>query len=135
MTIVHRPLRAPVEPEEKGDDPEQLTRLLALCASCPRTPTRSTGTCNGLWDNLAPWQEGTLGGILKDSVNGKFYGVTCDHGVRLGKTVEDRSGASTAIDASNESDIDPRRILRHSRVTNSIPADYSMALKPAATRV
>jgi len=99
MTIVHRPLRAPEEAGAKADDQEQLIQLVRLLTESPiavrveeRPPARLAHT-GGYGISVAGGKSGTLGGVVRDLVNGKSYGLTCDHVVGSGKAIHDASGA------------------------------------------
>ena len=99
MTIVHRPLRAPDEVGSKTDDQEQLARLVTLLTESPvavrveeRPPARLAYP-RGYGISVPSGKSGTLGGVVKDLVNRKSYGVTCDHVAGSGKSIQDASGS------------------------------------------
>lgn len=95
MTIVHRPLRAPKSPE-RNEDAEALRELVLLIRESnlasvrieERPPARLS-LAGGDKISVGGTRSGTFGGLLRDSVGSREYGVTCAHVAGTGDTVSD----------------------------------------------
>lgn len=98
MTIVYRPLRAPVKGE--GDDLEALRQLVALVHEynlgirLEERPPARLALAGGDKIVVGGTKSGTFGGLLRDSASGTEYGVTCSHVAAAGDNVSDAANPS-----------------------------------------